>query len=47
VVADRERHGPFQDVDALLRVRGVGPARLAKAKPSLTVEPVARREELR
>jgi competence protein ComEA len=47
VVADRERRGVFPDVDALLRVRGIGPARLAKARSSLSVEPVARRGELR
>jgi competence protein ComEA len=36
VVADRERRGPFRTVDDLLRVKGVGPARLAQARPHLT-----------
>lgn len=38
VVADRERNGPFLDVDALLRVRGIGPRKLAQARPALVVE---------
>ena len=37
VVSDRERRGPFPSVDALLRVRGVGPARLSQARPFLEV----------
>ncbi|MEX2626240.1 MAG: ComEA family DNA-binding protein, partial [Ilumatobacteraceae bacterium] len=28
IVDDRERNGPFPDVDALIRVRGIGPAKL-------------------
>lgn len=47
VVADRQRDGPFPDVDALLRVRGIGPARLAKARGALAVGPFARRDDLR
>ncbi|WP_242339481.1 MULTISPECIES: helix-hairpin-helix domain-containing protein [Anaeromyxobacter] len=39
VVADRERNGPFPDVESLLRVRGVGPKRLAQAREALVVEP--------
>ncbi len=39
VVADRDRNGPFPDVEALLRVRGVGPKRLAQARDALAVEP--------
>lgn len=39
VVAERERNGPFPDVESLLRVRGIGPKRLAKARPALLVEP--------
>lgn len=38
VVADRERRGPFREVGELLRVRGVGPARLGRARPHLAVE---------
>ena len=39
VVADRERNGPFPDVESLLRVRGIGPKKLAQARPALVVEP--------
>ena len=39
VVSDRERNGPFPDVDSLERVRGVGPKRLARARAALAVEP--------
>ncbi|BDG07703.1 ComEA family DNA-binding protein [Anaeromyxobacter paludicola] len=35
VVADREERGPFRSVDDLARVRGIGPARLARARPWL------------
>lgn len=28
IVADREQHGPFGSVDELIRVRGIGPAKL-------------------
>jgi competence protein ComEA len=37
VVADRARRGPFASVEDLIRVRGVGPARLAQARPHLMV----------
>ena len=33
VVRDREEHGPFRTPDALRRVRGIGPARMEKARP--------------
>jgi len=29
IVADRDENGPFESVDDLLRVRGIGPAKLA------------------
>ncbi len=35
VVADRQRRGPFRSLQDLHRVRGVGPARLARALPHL------------
>ena len=35
VVADRERRGPFRSLEDLERVRGIGPARLARALPHL------------
>ncbi|MCA8985698.1 MAG: helix-hairpin-helix domain-containing protein [Planctomycetaceae bacterium] len=37
IVADREANGPFQTVDALRRVNGIGPKTLEKLKPHLTV----------
>jgi competence protein ComEA len=37
VVADRARHGPFREVDELERVPGIGPHRLARARPVLSV----------
>jgi competence protein ComEA len=33
VVRDREERGPFRRPDALRRVRGIGPARLERARP--------------
>ncbi|HEX9289772.1 MAG TPA: helix-hairpin-helix domain-containing protein [Anaeromyxobacteraceae bacterium] len=39
VVADRARRGPFATVDALIRVRGIGPARLARARLHLASGP--------
>lgn len=38
LVADRERRGPFSAVEEVERVRGIGPARLARARPHLAVE---------
>ncbi len=37
VVAEREAHGPFASVDDLLRVRGIGPAKLGAARPHLAL----------
>jgi competence protein ComEA len=37
IVADRERRGPFGDADALMRVPGIGPKRLAQVRAHLTV----------
>ncbi|HZZ84465.1 MAG TPA: helix-hairpin-helix domain-containing protein [Anaeromyxobacteraceae bacterium] len=37
VVADRERRGPFRSPEDLRRVRGIGPARLARALPHLSL----------
>jgi len=37
IVADRANHGPFASPEDLLRVRGIGPTRLARARPHLTV----------
>jgi competence protein ComEA len=41
VVADREERGPFRTADDLVRVRGVGPARLARARPHLVAGSLA------
>lgn len=38
VVRDRERNGPFREVGELIRVRGIGPKRLAAARPHLLVD---------
>jgi DNA uptake protein ComE-like DNA-binding protein len=35
VVAERGRGGPYRDLGDLLRVRGIGPARLERARPHL------------
>lgn len=39
IVADRRANGLFLTVDDLERVRGVGPGRLARARPHLAVAP--------
>ena len=39
VVAVREESGPYPSVEALLRVRGIGPVRLERSRPWLTVAP--------
>ncbi len=38
VVAERARRGPFTTVDELIRVRGIGPGRLARARSFLTTQ---------
>lgn len=38
VVAYRDEHGPFEQVDDLLAVKGIGPRRLERARGSLAVE---------
>jgi competence protein ComEA len=37
LVEDRARRGPYRDLAELLRVRGIGPKRLAAAAPHLAV----------
>ncbi|HET7825360.1 MAG TPA: helix-hairpin-helix domain-containing protein [Anaeromyxobacter sp.] len=39
LVAERRERGPFSSVEDVLRVRGVGPRRLARAAPYLAVGP--------
>lgn len=38
VVEDREANGPFPGVEDLVRVKGIGPGRLARASPFLEIE---------
>lgn len=38
IVQDRTRHGPYANLDALTRVRGIGPATLARLRPALRVD---------
>lgn len=35
IVADRKRNGPFQSVDDLARVKGIGPKTIARLRPHL------------
>ena len=37
IVASRESEGPFRSADDLLRVRGIGPAKLARMRPHLAL----------
>lgn len=37
IVADRSARGPFPTVEDVVRVRGIGPKRLARAAPHLAV----------
>jgi competence protein ComEA len=39
VVAERTRSGPYESLDDLIRVPGIGPARLARARPFLATGP--------
>ena len=41
IVASRAAAGPYADVDALLRVRGIGPKTLERMKPYLLPVPAA------
>jgi competence protein ComEA len=36
IARDRAQRGPFRAVDDLIRVRGIGPSRLARARPFLS-----------
>ena len=38
IVSYREEHGPFQTVDQLAEVKGIGAAKLAKLKEQLTID---------
>jgi competence protein ComEA len=39
VVREREERGPFASPEGLRRVRGIGPARLDRARPWVRVSP--------
>ena len=39
LVDERARNGGFATVDEVVRVRGIGPKKLEKARPALTVIP--------
>lgn len=41
IVADREARGPFERVEDLGRVRGLGPVRVGRARALLEVRPAA------
>ena len=41
IVADRTSRGPFQDPEALLRVKGIGPRILGRIRPFLSPAPPA------
>ena len=37
IIAHRTRHGPFQSVDELLQVKGIGPATIQRNRERLTI----------
>ena len=39
IKAYREKNGPFQTMDGLMKVRGIGPVTLAKIAPYISVAP--------
>lgn len=42
IIDYREAHGPFQSLDALLRVKGIGAKRLKKISPLLFIKPTVK-----
>lgn len=42
IVRDREENGPFESIDDLARVRGIGPVRVARMRPHLRIDDSAR-----
>lgn len=44
IVAHRERHGPFQSVDDVQSVHGIGPKTIARLRPYLMVRPAEHQE---
>lgn len=47
IVRDRAASGPYASVDDLDRVRGIGPKRLAQARPALAISPTSGRSDAR
>jgi competence ComEA-like helix-hairpin-helix protein len=45
IIADRERFGPFADVDALERVPGIGPSTIESIRPYVEANTVANERE--
>jgi len=39
IVAERQANGPFEAIDDLRRVKGIGPKKLEQIRPYLTLEP--------
>ena len=37
IIEDRQAHGPYRRVDDLLRVKGIGPKKLARIRPHIRV----------
>jgi len=44
IVADRQQAGPFENAQALQRVRGIGERTIERLEPWITFEPVPSRE---
>jgi competence protein ComEA len=39
IVADRQARGPFESIDEVQRVKGIGPKKFAQMRPYLSIEP--------
>jgi competence protein ComEA len=39
IVADRQTRGPFESIDEVQRVKGIGPKKFAQMRPYLSIEP--------
>ena len=39
IVADRQSRGPFESIDEVQRVKGIGPKKFAQMRPYLSIEP--------
>ena len=44
IIADRHDHGPFQSIDDIARVPGIGPVTLEQIRPSIRPVPFSRQE---